>query len=241
MAAPPGIALVTGGGSGIGAATARTLVEAGWSVVICGRDAGKLAAVADPLGASCATAVADVTDFEAVEDAVAACVAAFGPPTALVNNAGVMPVRAIRDVGIADWRLAIEVNVIGALNAIAAVLPGMIERGGGDIVNVGSVGSLAILPQRMAYSASKHAVRAVTEALRVELADTIRAIEINPGATSSDLLAASNDDETRGAVEAGQGDPLPAQAVADAIVWALSRPPDQTISEITIRPKGQSV
>ena len=235
------VALITGGGSGIGAAIARVLASGGWTVVVCGRREEPLRALCAELGEPAAFKVADVTDPDSLAAAVGFATQTFGPVTALVNNAGVMPIRAIADVDVDAWRQAIEVNVIGVLNALAAVLPGMLRRGAGDIVNVGSVGALAILPDRMAYSASKHAVRAITESLRIELAGTIRAIEVNPGATESDLLSSSNKGEAAGAAQKAQGSPLPASEIADAVLFALERPRTSTVSEITIRPSQQTV
>jgi NAD(P)-dependent dehydrogenase (short-subunit alcohol dehydrogenase family) len=182
------VALVTGGGTGIGAAIARGFVAAGAQVVIAGRDGTRLSRVAAEMGARAVTA--DVSD----ESSVAALFAQFdragGGPDILVNNAGVTgPVARAADMDMAAWDQTMAINVRGTLLCIKYAVPRMRARGGGSIINMSSLMGLRGTPMRSAYTASKHAVIGITDAVSQEVGvDGIRVNALCPGAVNGDLM-----------------------------------------------------
>ncbi|HEY1838092.1 MAG TPA: SDR family NAD(P)-dependent oxidoreductase, partial [Rhizomicrobium sp.] len=178
-------ALVTGGGSGIGLATARALGETGWAVTILGRNKAKLDAAAREMeGAQ--FIVADVTDLDAVQNAIRDA----GPVSLLVNNAGGVKSAAFEKTSLQSWRETIDLNLMGTVHCIQAVLPGMKAVGHGRIVNIASTAGLIGYRYVSAYVAAKHAVVGLTKALALELAKTgITVNAVCPGYTDTDVIA----------------------------------------------------
>jgi len=179
-------AFVTGASRGIGAAIARKLVEHGARVTLIGRHRAALEQIADELGARARIAVADVTDREQVEAAVRA---AGNDIDILINNAGQAATASFLRTDEALWRSMLDVNLDGAYFATQAVLPGMVERGFGRIVNIASTAGLTGYAYCTAYCAAKHALIGLTRALAREVAG--RAITVNavcPGFTDTDLV-----------------------------------------------------
>ncbi|HWS49428.1 MAG TPA: SDR family oxidoreductase [Microbacterium sp.] len=174
-------AVITGGGSGLGAAIARSLHARGASVIVVGRDDRKLAAVADALGERARWLVCDVADAASVDrlrDALAGT-----PVSILVNNAGIPgPVAALTDIEVDDWDEVFAVNVRGTYLMCRALLPGMIERGDGDVINVASVSGKRPLAHRTPYCASKMAVIGLTSTLAFEVGPAgVRVNTLSPG------------------------------------------------------------
>jgi NAD(P)-dependent dehydrogenase (short-subunit alcohol dehydrogenase family) len=182
-------AVVTGGGSGLGAAIARAVHAAGAEVVVVGRDAARLAAVVDELGDRAGAVVCDVADPESVADLRAALHGV--PVSVLVNNAGIPgPVAALTDVSVSDWDEVFAVNVRGTFLLCRALLPGMLERGAGDIINVASVSGKRPLAHRTPYCASKAAVIGLTATLAFEVGATgVRVNSLSPGPVSGPRMA----------------------------------------------------
>lgn len=179
--------VVTGAGQGIGRAIAEALIAAGAEVVLLDRDAA-VAETARAIGAG-ASQVADVTDQASVERAFRE-VLAGGPIDFLVNNAGIRILKPLLEVTLDDWRRTLAVNLDGTFLCTKAVLPGMLERGGGSIVNLASVAGFAAFKDRAAYNASKAGVVAFTKSVAVELADRgIRCNAVAPGAIETPLTA----------------------------------------------------
>jgi 3-hydroxy acid dehydrogenase/malonic semialdehyde reductase len=240
-ASPPGTALITGAASGIGAATARRLVEAGWRAVLVDRDATPLAGLNARLGAATASLTLDVTDRAGVDALPAAIPEAFRPITALINSAGHDPGGTTRfDLGSADdWQSAVETNLLGTMRVTRALLPDMVARNAGDIVNVGSIASLRLVPTMTAYAASKAGLHGFTDALRADLAETaIRVTEILPGLTKTDLIRKRYRGDQRRADEyyARFKLALDPDDVASAILFALGAPRHAAVAQITILP-----
>jgi 3-oxoacyl-[acyl-carrier protein] reductase len=186
------VAIVTGASRGIGAAAALALGEAGASVVLAARTVAQAEANARQIDASGGKAVAmtcDVSDYAACQRLVHETTRHFGPPDVLVNNAGVIePIGMVGETDPTEWARSIEINLIGAYFAIRAVLPGMIERGHGDIINVSS--GAALRPQEgwSAYCAGKAGVAMLTRSIDLEhRAAGIRVFGFQPGTTDTDM------------------------------------------------------
>lgn len=229
--------LVTGASSGIGEATVRELAAAGARLFIGARRTDRLAALADELGDNVAWRQLDVADGDSFEEFVATADACFGRVDVLVNNAGVMPLSRLDALKRDDWKRMIDVNVHGVLNGIAAVLPRFTTQGGGHVVNVASVAAHMVAPTAAVYCATKYAVWAITEGLRMEH-DDIRTTIISPGVVATEL----GDDITVPEIAAGlkqwRQKSLTPDAIARAIRYAIVQPDGVDVSEIIVRPVG---
>jgi len=231
------IAVVTGASSGIGAAAAKHLAGAGYDLVLGARRMDKLQAVAQPLGAR---AIAlDVTD--------AASVAAFceqiSAVNVLVNNAGgALGLEPVAEADDEKWRTMFESNVLGTMRMTRTLLPKLEASGQGHIVVVGSIAGFEVYPGGAGYTAAKHAERALAETLRLELlGKPIRVTEIAPGLVETEFSLVRFGGDAERATKPYQGmTPLTADDVADAIVWAITRPPHVNIDQMTIRPLDQA-
>jgi NAD(P)-dependent dehydrogenase (short-subunit alcohol dehydrogenase family) len=228
-------ALVTGAGSGIGAAVARTLSAAGAKVTLAGRRRDRLDAGRAMLSGESAVAVMDVGDAEAVGAGVRAAAAALGPIDILVNNAGHAPSAPFLKTSLAVWNSTIAVDLTGVFLVTQAVLPGMLERRSGRVISVASTAGLVGYPYVTAYCAAKHGVIGFTRALALEVAR--KGVTVNavcPGFTETPLLdeAVANImrttgmDETAARARLAAGNPqgrfvTPAE-VADAVLWLAS-------------------
>ncbi|PMS15086.1 3-hydroxyacyl-CoA dehydrogenase [Trinickia dabaoshanensis] len=189
-------AVVTGGGSGIGAAIARALVDAGARVTLIGRDPAKLEAQRLALGPSHAVhcVTADITQPDAVENAFASARDALGPVDILVNNAGQAQAAPFGKTDLGLWQRMLDVNLTGTFLCTQAALPAMIERGFGRIVNVASTAGQIGYAYVAAYCAAKHGVIGLTRALALETATTgVTVNAVCPGYTETPLLQTSLD------------------------------------------------
>ncbi len=191
-------AVVTGGGSGIGAVTAATLLRAGARVTLMGRDATRLEAQCETLGEHAACVSVDVTDEHAVDAAFARAAEHFGTVDILVNNAGQAQAAPFMQTDLALWRRMLDVNLTGAFLCTRAVLPAMLAQKQGRVINVASTAGQVGYPYVAAYCASKHGVIGMTRALALEVAT--QGVTVNavcPGYTETELLQASIDQITR--------------------------------------------
>jgi NADP-dependent 3-hydroxy acid dehydrogenase YdfG len=236
--------VVTGASSGIGAATARRLSEAGFHVVLTARRADRLDALAKELtaqGRSVAVHALDVTDRAAVD----AFAASLETCHVLVNNAGgALGTDPVATADPAEWRTMYEVNVIGVLNVTQALLPALTASGDGTVVVLSSTAGLATYEGGGGYVAAKHGAHVIAETLRLELnGDPVRIIEIAPGMVKTDEFALTRfhgDAERAAAVYAGVCEPLTADDVADTVAWAVTRPSHVNVDLLVLRPRAQA-
>jgi NADP-dependent 3-hydroxy acid dehydrogenase YdfG len=227
------VVLITGASSGIGEATARRLISAGHQVFLGARRVDRLAAIGADYQAL------DVTDLASMQAFVAAAHAKYDRVDVLVNNAGVMPLSTLDALKVDEWNQMIDVNIRGVLHGIAAVLPIMNSQGSGHIVNISSVSGHRVDPTAAVYSATKFAVRAISEGLRQE-SQTVRVTVVSPGFTATELADTISDDAVRSAVETGMKIAIPASAIGEAILYAISQPDTVDVNELLIRPTAQS-
>jgi NADP-dependent 3-hydroxy acid dehydrogenase YdfG len=241
MPASDRIAVVTGASSGIGEATARGLTNAGFKVVLGARREDRLMAVARELGGR--GLPLDVRDRASIQAFVDAITAEFGQVEILINNAGLAAgLQPLAEGSDDDWVQMMETNVLGLLRVTKAMLPLLRRAPRGHIVNLGSVAGFEVYPGGVGYTASKHAVRAITRTLRLELmGEPIRVTEIEPGMVDTEfsLVRFKGDRERAATVYKGM-QPLTGADVADCIVWVVTRPPHVNIDEMVVRPIAQA-
>ena len=236
------VILVTGASSGIGAATARRLAAAGHHVVLAARRGERLARLVEELtarGLGAEALTLDVTDRRAFVTAVDAVVAEHGRIDVYVGNAGVMLLSRVDAMLVEQWDWMFEVNVRGLYNGVAAVLPHFERQGGGHVVTMASVGAHEVPATSAIYSATKHAVWAFSEGLRVESPSSIRVTTVCPGVTESELADHITDEHAVEAMKAYRTTAIPASAIADAVAYAVEQPAEVDINEIIVRPSRQ--
>jgi 3-hydroxy acid dehydrogenase/malonic semialdehyde reductase len=234
---------VTGASSGFGAAVARRFTADGTRVVVSARRTDRLADLAAELGSAVHAIELDVTDPEAITRAVADLPDEFADIDVLVNNAGLaLGLEPAQRADLEDWDRMIDTNCKGLVHVTRAVLPGMVERGGGHVVNLGSVAGTYPYPGGNAYGATKAFVHQFSLNLRSDLHGTgIRVTSIEPGMADTEFSAVrfSGDETKADAVYEGMR-PLTADDVADTIHWAATRPAHVNINVIELMPTAQS-
>ncbi|MGW8969702.1 SDR family oxidoreductase [Streptomyces platensis] len=232
--------VITGASSGIGAATARLLSAQGHPLLLLARRLEKLAELGLP---QTLCRKVDVTDRDALQAAVREAEERFGPADAIVNNAGAMLLGRLADQSAEEWDRMIDLNIKGVLHGVRAVLPGMLARGTGTIINVSSVAGRKTFPNHTAYVGTKFAVHAMSENLREEVASSgVRVVTIAPGAVETELLSHTSDEQIKQDYEEWKksaGGALDAQSVAEAIAYAYGQPQNVTIREIVLAATGQ--
>ncbi len=238
------VIIITGASSGLGEATARHLAARGAALVLAARRIEKLQALVAELEAGGVQAMAqatDVTDAAQVQALADAALKRFGRIDVLINNAGIMPLAPLAKLKVDEWSRMIDVNIKGVLHGIAAVLPTMTTQAEGHIINIASVAGLKLFtPIGTVYSATKFAVRALTEGLRAEAPAGVRTTIISPGAIESELQLGSSDADSAAGVQAFyQANQIPADSVARAIAYAIEQPANVDINEIVLRPTVQ--
>lgn len=244
MATTTPVAVVTGASSGIGEAAARGLAAAGYRVLLLGRRAERLDAVAEELTAAGFLAEPrplDVTDRAAVDTFAAG----LGRCDVLVNNAGgALGLESVAEGDPADWRAMYEVNVLGVLHVTQALLPALTASGDGTVLVVTSTAGLGPYEGGGGYVATKHGAHALAGTLRLELCgDPVRVIEIAPGMVRTEEFSLNRfrgDAERAARVYEGVAAPLTAEDVADTIVWAVTRPPHVNVDLLVVRPRAQA-
>ncbi len=236
-------AFVTGATSGIGKACAEQFAKHGVNVIITGRRIDRLKTVANELSAKYGVAVTPIQlDVQKNEQVVRAFEELSEEVDILVNNAGVaLSAETIQDGKIDDWETMIDTNVKGLLYVTKAALPSMIKRNRGHIINIGSIAGHSCYKGGNVYCATKHAVNAISQSLRLDLAETaIRVSEIAPGAVETEFSEIRWNDKERAKQYYKGFDPLVADDIADAVLYCATRPLHVNISELVVYPQAQA-
>lgn len=241
------IALITGASAGIGAATARLLAAEGADVIITARRVEKLEQLAKEIKQEYKIRVLplalDVQNKTQVQDTLAALPSEWQAVDILVNNAGLGLTLDSMQVGNPDnWDIMIDTNIKGLLYVTRAVLPGMLERDRGHIVNIGSVAAYEKYPGGNVYAATKAAVRSLNKSLRIDLLGTpIRVTEIAPGMVETEFSEVRYSGDKERAAKTYQGlQPLVAEDIADAVVYSVTRPAHVNIETMKVFPTAQA-
>lgn len=242
------VIVITGASSGIGEATAKVMAKDGAKLVLGARRENLLQNIVEEveqLGGEAVYAVTDVTDVEQVENLAELAIERFGRIDVWINNAGIMPQSLLIQKKIDDWNRMIDINIKGTLYGIGATLPQMYEQKSGHIINVSSIAGHMAHSGGSVYSATKWAVRAISESLREEAAESdsnVRVTVVSPGAIKTELLESITDEAMQsGMEEFYNAYEIPAERVALAIKQAINMPADTALNEIIIRPTKQIV
>ncbi len=239
-----GTALITGASAGFGAAIAHRLVRDGWRVVATGRRADRLQALAAELGASLLPLVLDMTDHAAVDALPASLPAEWRQIDALVNNAGLaLGLGPAQQADVADWDRMVATNISGLIHATRALLPGMVERDRGHVINLSSTAATYPYPGGHIYGASKAFVTQFSLNLRADLVGSnVRVTAIEPGlcgGTEFSNVRFKGDAERAAAMYQGTT-PLSATDIAEAVSWVLHLPPHVNINRMEMMPTCQA-
>ena len=240
------VIIITGASSGIGEATTRRLAKDGAKLVIGARREDKLKELADSLpDAQIKYLATDVTKAEDVEALAKLALDSFGRIDAIFNNAGIMPTNNLSALARDEWKEMLDINIMGVLNGIAAVLPTMKAQKSGHIITTDSVAGHVVYPGSAVYCGTKFAVRAIMEGLRQEEREEgIRSTIVSPGLVDTELYKTIADKEFGETLRNAASIPgvgLRPEDIADAVAYAVGTPDTVAVSEILIRPTAQIV
>lgn len=238
------VVVITGASSGIGEATVKRLAQEGAKLVISARREDRLMALVESLpNADISYVVADVTNKEEIQAVIDFAVEKNGRVDVLFNNAGIMPHALLSKKQFDEWHQLLDVNIMGVLNGIAAVLPIMRKQQSGQIVTTGSVSGHFVGQRDAVYAGTKFAVRAIMEGLRREESENnIRTTLISPGTVDTELYTSINDSERSEFIKnLSKEIGLHSSDVADAVTYAIGTPETVDINEILMRPIKQDV
>src|SRR6201997_1882438 len=237
------VAFVTGTSSGFGAATARRFAKDGIRVVATARRLDRLKALCEEFGDLILPVSLDVRNRVEVESVVAGLPAEFASIDVLVNNAGLsLNLEPAYKVPLEDWEMMADTNIKGLLYCTRLLLPGMVERGRGHVVNIGSVAALNPYPGGNVYGATKAFVRQFSHNLRADLLGTpVRVTDIEPGLSETEfsIVRFKGDDKRAASIYSGTT-PLTAEDIADAVHWVATRPAHVNIDLISMMPVCQA-
>lgn len=237
--------LITGASSGIGQASARLLAKNGYRLVLCGRRAERLEELKAELSAftEVHTLLFDVRDREAVQEAIAGIPATFRPFDALINNAGnAHGLDFIQEGNWDDWDAMLDINVKGLLYVTKCILPDMVDREKGHIINIGSTAGKEVYPKGNVYCASKHAVDALNQAMRIDLNQHgIRVGAVHPGLVETEFSDVRFKGDRERAKTVYQGyNPLQAEDIARIVFFVLEQPAHVNIADLVVLPTDQA-
>ena len=238
------VVIITGASSGLGEATALRLAKNGAKLMLAARREERLQELVTKIeqdGGTAKYTATDVTDRSAVESLVQETKEAYGRIDVLVNNAGLMPLSPLAETKIDEWETMVDVNIKGVLYNIAAVMPIMLQQESGHIINISSVAGHKVFPGGTVYCATKFAVKAISEGIRLESDGKIRSTNISPGAVDTELTSTITHNETAKNVDQLYAVAIDADAIARAITYAIEQPGDVDINEMIIRPTKQEL
>lgn len=243
------VVVITGASSGIGEATAKLLAGRGAKVVLGARRADRLTSLATTIGENASYQVTDVSKYQDVEQLVTFAYEKYGRVDVLYNNAGVMPQGLLREGKLKSYQKMLDINVMGVLHGITAVLPIMEQQKDGLIITTDSVAGHVVYPGSAVYNGTKYAVRAIMEGLHQEERDFgIRSTIISPGAVATELIQSVDNRVIEEALQdlydpknSSSMNSLAADDIANAVLYAIDQPKHVAISEVLIRPTGQIV
>ena len=239
------VAIITGASSGIGYATSLTLSKAGIKVAVGARRTERLQELEKQIiknNGEILVQKTDVTRKSDCDSLVNTIVEKWGKVDILINNAGLMPLSYFKNGKIEEWEQMIDVNIKGVLYCTSAVVPYMLEKKSGHIINISSVAGRIVFAGGSVYCATKHAIAALSEGLRKELSPTynIRVTCIEPGAVETELLELITDESMTGFIQATKNmETLRSDDIANAILYAVQAPRHVNVNEILIRPTAQ--
>ena len=234
------VIIITGASSGIGEETARTLAQNGAKVVLSASREERLKKLADEIGENAVYLASDVSKAEDMGALVKLAKDSFGKVDAVFANAGVMPGGNMSELKVKDWMSMVNINIVGVLNTMAAVLPEFIAQKSGHIIVTSSIAGTKSVPGNAVYSGTKHFVRAMLDSFRTESVTehtNIRTTIIYPGAIKTELLNTIAPSETKSMVEEFYKNVgLTPDAIAGAVLYAVSQPDNVDVSDIIVRP-----
>jgi NADP-dependent 3-hydroxy acid dehydrogenase YdfG len=238
-------AFITGATSGIGKATAQLFAKNNINLVLCGRRNERLQELQEQLSKQVQvhTLCFDVRDREAVSNAINSLPEAFSNINILVNNAGnAHGLDFIQEGSIDDWDAMLDINVKGLLYVSKAIIPKMIKQGGGHIINIGSTAGKEVYPKGNVYCASKHAVDAINQGMRLDLNEHgIKVGAVNPGLVETEFSNVRFKGDNTRADNVYKGyEPLKPEDIADIIYFAVTRPPHVNIADLVVMPTAQA-
>ncbi|WP_223564459.1 SDR family oxidoreductase [Pantoea agglomerans] len=232
------VILITGASSGIGAGIARELAKTDAILLLGARRESRLAALAEELqfnGAEVAIKALDVTRREEMTQFVEYALERWGRVDVMINNAGIMPLSPMASLRVEEWEQMIDVNIKGVLYGIASVLPTMLAHQRGHIINIASIGALAVSPTAAVYCATKFAVRAISDGLRQENSQ-LRVTCVHPGVVESELASTITDPAAAEAMQHYRAIALQPDAIGRAVCYAIEQPEEVDVNEIVVRP-----
>ena len=241
------VVVITGGSSGIGYSTAKALAKKGAKIVAGARRLDKLEILKKEItdnGGEIIIHETDVTKKSDCDNLVKQAIENYGTVDVLINNAGLMPLSFVKSLKIDEWDRMIDVNIKGVLYCTAAVVPTMVEKKSGHIVNISSVAGRVVFPAGSVYCATKHAVTAFSEGLRQELSvrKNIRITSIEPGVVQTELTNTITEKALEAFVEKHKEmEGLKAEDISNAIIFAIDAPNHVNVNEILVRPTTQEV
>ena len=238
------VIVITGASSGIGEATAKILAEGGAKVVLSARREDRLKKLALEIGDNAAYFKSDVSSAEDMKALIAMAKEKFGRVDVLFANAGVMPGSNMSELKTRDWMSMVNINIVGVLNSIAAVLPEFTAQKSGHILVTSSVAGTKSVPGNAVYSGTKHFVRAMLDSFRAESVmegTNIRTTVIYPGAIKTELLNTIAPSETKKMVERFYEEVgMEPDVIANAVLYAISQPDNVDVSDLIVCPSRES-
>lgn len=242
------VIVITGASSGIGEATAITLAKQGHKIILAARRQERLEHIIQNIkkfNTEVSAVVTDVSDRQSVQQLAEKAIRQFGKIDVWINNAGLMPQSTFDKLKIDEWEQMVDVNIKGVLYGIAAALPIMRQHSQGHFINLSSIAGHLTHPGGGVYSATKHAVLAISDSLRQEEAlakSNIRVTVISPGAVATELTNSITDTTIKPGIDAlYESVAIPPERIAEIIAFAINTPEDTTLNEIIVRATAQQV